>query len=69
MELINNELNKLLCNSINNDFTILTQYKRLLMSNLVKTRCQHIIWHSLHSFSILYPENPSDNQKQNRSII
>jgi hypothetical protein len=37
----------------------------LLISNLVKARCHHIIWHSLHSFSTLYPENPSDNQKKN----
>jgi predicted class III extradiol MEMO1 family dioxygenase len=43
----------------------MSQYKRLLISNLVKTRCHHIIWHSLHSFSTLYPENPSDNQKKN----
>jgi hypothetical protein len=65
MEQINNELNKLLCNSINNDLTLISQYKRLLISNLVKTRCHHIIWHSLHLFSTLYPENPSDNQQKN----
>jgi hypothetical protein len=65
MEQINNELNQLLCNSINNDLTLISQYKRLLISNLVKTRCHHIIWHSLHSFSSLYPENPTDNQKKN----
>lgn len=65
MEQINNELNQLLCNSINNDLTLMSQYKRLLISNLVKARCHHIIWHSLHSFSTLYPENPSDNQKKN----
>jgi hypothetical protein len=65
MEQIKNELNQLLCTSINNDLTLMSQYKRLLISNLVKTRCHHIIWHSLHSFSTLYPENPSDNQKNN----
>jgi len=65
MEQISKELNQLLCNSINNDSTIMSNYKRLLISNLVKTRCHHIIWHSLHSFSTLYPENPSDNQKKN----
>lgn len=65
MEQIYNELNQLLCNSINNDLTLMSQYKRLLISNLVKARCHHIIWHSLHSFSTLYPENPSDNQKKN----
>jgi len=65
MEQIKNELNQLLCNSINNDLTLMSQYKRLLISNLVKARCHNIIWHSLHSFSTLYPENPSDNQKKN----
>jgi hypothetical protein len=65
MEQIKTELNQLLCNSINNDLTLMSQYKRLLISNLVKARCHHIIWHSLHSFSTLYPENPSDNQKKN----
>lgn len=65
MEQINNELNQLLCNSINNDLTVISQYKTLLNSHIIKIRCFHIIWHSLHSFSILYPENPSDNQKKN----
>jgi hypothetical protein len=65
MEQIKTELNQLLCNSINNDLTLMSQYKRLLIPNLVKARCHHIIWHSLHSFSTLYPENPSDNQKKN----
>ena len=64
MEQISKELNQLLCNSINNDSTIMSNYKRLLISNLVKTRCHHIIWHSLNSFSTIYPENPSDNQKK-----
>jgi hypothetical protein len=65
MEQIKTELNQLLCNSINNDLTLMSQYKRLLISNLVKARCHHIIWYSLHLFSTLYPENPSDNQKKN----
>ena len=65
MEQIQNELNQLLCTSINNDLTLMSQYKRLLIPNIVKARCHHIIWHSLHLFSTLYPENPSDNQKKN----
>lgn len=65
MEKVSNELNQLLCNSINNDSTIISNYKRLLLSNIIKTRCYNIIWHSLHSFSTIYPENPSDNQKKN----
>ena len=65
MEQISNELNQLLCNSINNDSTIVSNFKRLLLSNIIKTRCHNIIWHSLHSFSTIYPENPSDNQKKN----
>ena len=69
MEQIKNELNQLLCNSINNDLTLMSQYKRLLISNLVKARCHHIIWHSLHSFSTLYPENPSDYQKKYKRVI
>ena len=65
MEQVSNELNQLLCNSINNDSTVKSNFKRLLLSNIIKTRCHHIIWHSLHSFSTIYPENPSDNQKKN----
>lgn len=65
MEQISNEFNQLLCNSINNDSTIISNFKRLLLSNIIKTRCYNIIWHSLHSFSTIYPENPSDNQKKN----
>ena len=65
MEQVSNELNQLLCNSINNDSTVISNFKRLLLSNIIKTRCYHVIWHLLHSFSTIYPENPSDNQKKN----
>lgn len=65
MEKINTELNELLTYSIHNDNILRSQYKRAFNVNLIKKRCQHLIWHLLHSFSVFYPENPSDIQKQN----
>lgn len=65
MDNIKNELNQLLSNSIKNDQILSSQYKRMFTVNLIKKRCQHIVWHLLHSFSVFYPINPSDIQKQN----
>lgn len=62
---INTELNYLLVKSIANDTVLPIQYKAMFRVNLIKKRCQHIVWHLLHSFSVFYPENPTDIQKEN----
>ena len=65
MDLIKNELNNLLTLSIHNDNILRNQYKRSFKVNLIKKRCQHLVWHLLHNLSVFYPENPSDEQKNN----
>jgi len=60
-----NDLNILLANSVQDDNILNSQIKRYIQSYLIKKRCQHIVWHLLHSFSVFYPENPTEIQKQN----
>lgn len=61
----NTEFNTLLKKSIQNDNAINNNIKRVILSDLIKKRAQHITWNLLHSFSVFYPENPTEQQQNN----
>lgn len=65
MENIKNELNSLLEQYINNNPNIKTQFRSLFFNNFYTKRGQHISWHLLHSFSVAYPYEPSEQLKTN----
>lgn len=65
MDNISNELDLLLEQYINNNPNIKTQFKSLLYNNIYTKRGQHISWHLLHSFSVVYPDYPSEQLKTN----
>lgn len=48
--------------NINNSF-----YKQnvnnFILNMFSKTKIQHIAWHIFHSFSVMYPENPSEEEQ------
>lgn len=60
-----NGLNALLCNSIKNEPEICRVSKILSTMPILKKRSQHVFWELLHLFSVQYPENPSQLQKDN----
>jgi hypothetical protein len=57
-EYINNELKY----SFENNYDNIKSIKHLLQSNYNKTKMHHYCWHLLHSFSVYYPENPTENE-------
>jgi hypothetical protein len=69
MNTIQDEFNELICNSIMNDQILHNQLKLNIRFSVLKKRSQHVIWNLLHSFSVLYPENPTDLQKENTKIL
>jgi len=69
MEYIENEFKKLICDSIENDRLMHSQLKLLIRSYIIKKKSQHLIWNSLHLFSVLYPENPTNTQKENTKTL
>jgi len=62
---MDNYYNDMLCNSIQNDIKLLNQIKKNIFPELIKKRVQHVIWELLHSFSSVYPDNPTEFQKEN----
>jgi len=37
---------------------------RLIIPHLIICKAHHVSWHLLHSFSVCYPENPSEPEKE-----
>lgn len=58
-ELINKELFEL----AKTDTSLKNLVKNLLLNRFLLKKVYHILWHILHSFTINYPENPSEEQK------
>ena len=65
MENIKNEMNNILFESIHNDNKIIDNLKNNLHSESIKKRHQHISWILLHSFSVFYPIEPTEIEKNN----
>jgi hypothetical protein len=66
MEDFDSYLNNILIHSTENDSGISDNVKQLIvLGNILKKRCQHVVWNLLHAFSVSYPENPTENQKKN----
>lgn len=60
-----NQLDALLCNSMKNEPEVRRLAKLITNQHVFKKRSQHVFWELLHLFSVQYPENPSEFQKEN----
>ena len=48
----------------NNNNVFYKQYvKKFILGMFLKTKIQHIAWHIFHSFSIMYPDEPTTEQQ------
>lgn len=65
MDNIQDEFNQLLINSIQDDNSVHEKIKIRITPYILQKKSQHIIWNLLHSLSVLFPENPTDIQKEN----
>lgn len=54
-----------LISAANNDNLIIDCVKNLVINRFLIKKIHHILWHIFHSFSILYPEYPSEEQQNN----
>jgi len=69
MEDIQYHFNQLLTNSIQNDISLHDPIKNRINIYILQKKCYHVIWNLLHSFSVLFPENPTDLQKENTKLL
>ena len=52
-----------LINCANNDFLLKYQIKSITLNKFLQKKIYHLLWHIFHSFSVMYPENPSEEEK------
>lgn len=46
-----------------NDFLLKYQIKSITLNKFLQKKIYHLLWHIFHSFSVMYPENPSEEEK------
>lgn len=56
-------IDKELISNANNDKLFIFLVKNLVINRFLIKKVYHVLWHIFHSFSILYPESPSEEQK------
>ena len=52
-----------LINCANNDFLLKYQIKSITLNKFLQKKIYHLLWHIFHSFSVMYPENPTEEEK------
>jgi hypothetical protein len=52
-----------LINCANNDFLLKYQIKSITLNKFLQKKIYHLLWHIFHSFSIMYPENPTEEEQ------
>ena len=56
-------IDKDLINCAENDFLLKYQIKSITLSKFLQKKIHHLLWHIFHSFSVMYPENPTEEEK------
>ena len=61
---MSNIINYELISLANTDESLINLIKGLVISRFLHKKLFHVLWHILHSFSVLYPETPNQEQRQ-----
>lgn len=61
---MSNIINTELISLANTDQSLIHFVNGLIINRFLHKKLFHILWHIFHSFSILYPENPNEEQRQ-----
>jgi hypothetical protein len=46
-----------------NDFLLVYQIKSMTLNKFLQKKIHHLLWHIFHSFSVMYPETPSEEEQ------
>ena len=52
-----------LINCAENDFLLKYQIKSITLNKFLQKKIHHLLWHIFHSFSVMYPENPTEEER------
>ena len=56
-------IDKDLINCAENDFLLKYLGKSITLNKFLQKKIYHLLWHIFHSFSVMYPENPTEEEK------
>ena len=52
-----------LINCAGNDFLLKYQLQSITLNKFLQKKIHHLLWHIFHSFSVMYPETPSEEER------
>ena len=56
-------INEDLINCADNDFLLKNTIKNIMLNKFLNKKIYHLLWHIFHSFSVMYPEEPTEDEK------
>ena len=56
-------IDKDLISCAENDFLLKYQIKSITLNKFLQKKIHHLLWHIFHSFSVMYPETPSEEER------
>ena len=48
---------------VENDVFLKDNIKHIVLNKFLQKKIYHLLWHIFHSFSVMYPENPTEEEK------
>jgi hypothetical protein len=56
-------IDEVLIAGVENDLFLKDNIKHMVLNKFLQKKLYHLLWHIFHSFSVMYPENPTEEEK------
>ena len=56
-------IDEVLIAGVENDLFLKDNIKNIVLNKFLQKKLYHLLWHIFHSFSVMYPENPTEEEK------
>ena len=56
-------IDEVLIAGVENDLFLKDNIKNIALNKFLQKKLYHLLWHIFHSFSVMYPENPTEEEK------
>jgi hypothetical protein len=56
-------IDEVLIAGVENDLFLKDNIKNIVLNKFLQKKIYHLLWHIFHSFSVMYPENPTEEEK------
>jgi hypothetical protein len=56
-------IDEVLIAGVENDLFLKDNIKNIVLNKFLQKKIYHLLWHIFHSFSVMYPENPTEEEQ------